>query len=292
MGQTRQKIHKPVPMKHLLIDYGGTFFRYAVVSDLTWRLHPGRIQKLQTKQIDIERFLAQHIDQQTASVRIAFAGQVQKGKILSSPNTGAGAVDLAAVVKKCNPATGLYLDNDLNCAARAEYAANKHDHLLVLYLGTGLGGAFVHGGRVLAGANALGVEIGHIPYKKTPFHCACGRDDCVELSCGGEAIKKWCNRFDINFAYTGLKQLQQARSEAANTIVQNVYEALSHALQTALALFDPGRVVLGGSVFTHNLDLVEFCRKECEKSPFARHRKIQIVQSTLQEGSLEGTRYL
>src|SRR3954454_20629894 len=53
------------------------------------------------------------------------------------------------------------IDNDANCAALAEAGVEQVEHLVMLTLGTGVGGGVVIGGQIFRGANGLGAELGH-----------------------------------------------------------------------------------------------------------------------------------
>ena len=71
----------------------------------------------------------------------------------------------------------LEIDNDLNCAALAENEVDSSKMLAVLYIGTGFGSAFIQNGMLIKGAYNFSGEIGHTPFKTTPFLCGCGRRD-------------------------------------------------------------------------------------------------------------------
>jgi hypothetical protein len=58
--------------------------------------------------------------------------------------------------------------------------------ILVLDLGV----HFVIDGKVLRGKDNIAAEVGHIPFKKKPYKCSCGRDDCLELSVSGKVFGK------------------------------------------------------------------------------------------------------
>jgi predicted NBD/HSP70 family sugar kinase len=140
-----------------------------------------------------------------------------------------------------------------------------------LYVGTGFGSAFVSEGKIIAGSNNQAGEIGHIPFRATNFTCACGRDDCVELSTSGQGLIR--------------------RLGSAEVLDEAFMAGLAHAFVTACTLFDPDTVVLGGGVIEHHFELLEYLKSQ--KLPFANGKKeLKIIVSTLHEGSLKGTHYL
>ncbi|MBD3789443.1 MAG: ROK family protein [Campylobacterales bacterium] len=267
----------------LQIDFGGTHFRY--------RIDEGTIITKPSKEINLPSFLdaiiSKHPD--IKSIGISFAGQVKEGVILSSPNIHSTRFDVKRYIESKYPIR-LEIQNDLKCAALAEQALWKSDHLAVFYIGTGFGSAFIESGKLILGSRNQSGEIGHIPYQKAPFRCNCGREDCLELYTSGSGIEKWCEHLNIEKAYHRLDRLQTLDSPVAKKIVENFYHGLAHAFHTALNLFDFDTLVLGGSVGQHE-EIKHFLKEEFTQCSFHK-TGLKIVLSTLEEGSLEGTKYL
>lgn len=85
------------------------------------------------------------------------------------------------------------LGNDANCAALGEYyaGAGKDDRsLVVVTLGTGVGGGIVLGGRVVEGFNGTGGEVGHMVIVPGGEQCNCGRRGCWERYASANALKR------------------------------------------------------------------------------------------------------
>ncbi|WP_180923643.1 ROK family protein [Nocardioides marinisabuli] len=85
----------------------------------------------------------------------------------------------------------VFLDNDANCAARAESAhgsALGAADALVLTLGTGIGGALVVGGALHRGRNGMAGEFGHTRVVPDGRDCECGGHGCWEQYCSGNAL--------------------------------------------------------------------------------------------------------
>jgi len=274
---------------HLLIDYGGTKFRYSFASNLHQSL---QINTLFSKDVDFKQFLDEHLDDSISSLRISFAGQVSNGVILDSPNTNQKQFDIKKYLKERGLQTKLYLQNDLYCAALAVMHKQKLENFLLLFLGTGFGAAFVNNRKVLAGENNLGLEIGHIPFLKSSVVCGCGKDNCLELSVSGSAIKRWCNHFDIKLHYYGYDEIKSLQNGEAVAFVKNFESGLEHALHTSLTLFDPNCLVLGGGLFESSEALVQKAKEYAQSTPFAKLKNIKVIQTQIDESSLEGTRYL
>ena len=268
---------------NLYIDFGGTNFRY--------QLDEASITTLASDTIDLKIFLDEIIEKypNISFIGISFAGQVQNGKIISSPNAHTQNFDVKTYIEE-KYKISLAIDNDLNCAALAEHNALQVKSLAVFYIGTGFGSAFIDNNQLVAGANNKAGEIGHIPFKKTPFTCGCGRDDCIELYVSGNGIKHWCSYFNLDTQYHRLDKLESLNNDITNIIVTNFYEGLSHVFHTSLNLFDFDHLVLGGSVGNHP-KIKSFLEEQFLQSAFKRE-KLSISLSTLHEGSLQGTKLL
>jgi glucokinase len=268
---------------NLYIDFGGTSFRY--------QLDNLPVTILPSDRIDLKKFLDATIQKHPdiSSIGISFAGQVQDGKIISSPNAHTHNFDVKRYIEE-KYKIQLAIDNDLNCAAIAEHNALQVKSLAVFYIGTGFGSAFIDNNQLVTGANNKSGELGHIPFKKSPFICGCGRDDCLELYVSGSGIKHWCSYFKIDKEFSRLDLLESLNNETSNIIIDNFYSGLAHAFHTALNLFDFDHLVLGGSV-GKNENIKEFLENEFLHSAFKRE-KLSISLSTLREGSLQGTKFL
>ncbi len=86
------------------------------------------------------------------------------------------------------------LDNDANCAALAELrfgAARDAGDVVVVTLGTGIGGAVVLGGHLHRGRNGMAGEFGHTQVVPDGAPCECGRRGCWEQYCSGNALVRY-----------------------------------------------------------------------------------------------------
>ncbi len=125
-------------------------------------------------------------------VGVAVAGRVDPDRrhVRSAANLGWDHQPLAADVES---ATGLrtVVENDANAAAWAEHrygAGVGVDDLVVVTVGTGIGGALVLGGRLHRGASGSGGEIGHAVHVVDGLPCGCGRTGCFEQYASGRAL--------------------------------------------------------------------------------------------------------
>jgi glucokinase len=86
----------------------------------------------------------------------------------------------------------VYVDNDANCAALAEAHILGEDNLVMLTLGTGVGGGVVVGGMTFRGAHGLGAELGHFTLNPDGPPCpgTCPNRGCIEAYCSGQALER------------------------------------------------------------------------------------------------------
>ena len=223
---------------------------------------------------------------------IAFGGQVNDGIILSAPNIAIDKLDIKSYIESKYDVT-LEIDNDLKVAALAEMAhIGKDESLILLYMGTGLGSAFVEKGKLIRGKNNLAGEIGHIPYKEAPFQCGCGKYDCLELYCSGSGIQKWIEYHGLRTEPT-LQALQNDQNEAAQQILENFHHGVIFATSMLVTLFDPDHLILGGGVFMKNPYLKDIIQKGFLNHALAKSADTtKVTISTYENANLMGAQFL
>ena len=85
----------------------------------------------------------------------------------------------------------IYVENDANCAAFAEYifgAAKGHKNSITITLGTGVGGGVIINGKIFTGSFFGGTEIGHMAIVVNGEECTCGRRGCWEAYASATAL--------------------------------------------------------------------------------------------------------
>ena len=137
-------------------------------------------------------------------VGAGFAGMVDfDGVVRYAPNLpGFEGVDVRSRLESaCG--TVVTVDNDANVAALGEVlygAARGHSEVLLVTLGTGIGGGIVTGGRVYRGGRGLAAEIGHFTVDPAGPRCACGATGHWEAVASGTALGRvgqaWAARGD------------------------------------------------------------------------------------------------
>jgi glucokinase len=162
-----------------------------------------------------------------------------------------GYVDLSGMdfAGLMESATGLpvTLENDATMALLGEAAcgaARGCSDVVMLTIGTGIGGAVLEQGRVLRGKGAAG-QLGHIIVQPQGRPCVCGRIGCVETVSSGTA-------FGVHLAEVGLPATTRAEDLLArqDTVARGVISAwatpLRQAIETLISICNPQVVVIGG----------------------------------------------
>lgn len=122
-------------------------------------------------------------------VGVAAAGFIspQRDKVLFAPNIAWRDYPLAARLQS-DVGLPLIIENDANAAGWAEYrfgAGAGKRNVVMLTIGTGIGGALVVDGRLVRGAFGAGAELGHIKVLPGGRYCGCGHAGCWEAYASG-----------------------------------------------------------------------------------------------------------
>jgi glucokinase len=214
---------------------------------------------------------------EVGSVGVAAAGQIdpRRGVVLFAPNLG-GLRDLkvrAALRKRLG--LPVRLGNDVQGAALGElqFGAGKGvDRLLCVFVGTGIGGALADQGRLESGATSTAGEIGHTVIQADGRHCGCGGRGHLEAYASRTAIARVLleglrrgrpsvlrdllreEGFDPDApGGTAIRSglLARAVAEGDDLTLETLRDAaryLGLGLASAINLYNPRRIVLGGGV--------------------------------------------
>jgi len=196
------------------------------------------------------------------AVGVAIAGLVADGELVWMPHRH-GGVDLAGPLSAALRAP-VTVENDANCAALAEAtvgAGRGHRMVLMVTVGTGIGGGLVIDGRIERGRGFLG-EIGHTTLDPDGPMCSCGRHGCWEAFASGSALdgaSAWIVRTDPE----GVLAEQVAEEEpsgshlvtaalAGDPVTRQAFDEIAmhfgRGLANMVAVFDPDVIVVGGGV--------------------------------------------
>jgi glucokinase len=186
------------------------------------------------------------------------------GVVVEAVNLGWRDVPVTMLLEQSLGLT-VRLDNDANCAALGEQwcgAARGSDHMLMVTLGTGLGGGLILGGKIYHGFNGWAGEFGHMPAVANGPHCNCGHDGCLETVASATAMANAARRAIAAGEAPHLAELAQAEQgqvdarlvitaaragdAAALKIIGDVAAHLGLTLAGLVGALNPELIVVGG----------------------------------------------
>ncbi|WP_089294659.1 ROK family protein [Actinoplanes regularis] len=182
-------------------------------------------------------------------VGLAVAGPLDRDRerVLAALNLGFADRPLRADLRE-RLGRPVVLENDANAAALAEHrvgAGAGARCLVLLTLGTGIGGGIVVDGQVLRGAAGAAAELGHLPVGTDGAGCGCGATGCLELYASGTALGRLAgagrtSRDVVAAADRGDPTARRLLAEAG--------ERLGAAVLMLAPAIDPDVVMLGGGL--------------------------------------------
>ncbi|HYO47315.1 MAG TPA: ROK family protein [Gemmatimonadota bacterium] len=185
---------------------------------------------------------------------------LERGVIVQAPNLGWRDVPLRDMVADALGCP-VVMDNDANAAAFGEAwvgAGRGARVLLLVTLGTGVGGGVVEDGRVFHGARGLAVEIGHMVAVAGGRACSCGKRGCVEAYFSAHALREQAAEIGVGDGDPrGHRSLFERYAAGDRRIVPwlgHAIDVLAQGVAHAGVLFDPDRIVFTGGL-THSWDL-------------------------------------
>ncbi len=199
--------------------------------------------------VDDCKRVARDLGSEVSAVGVAVAGCLSRDRerLLHAANLGCRNRALASDLRRRCGGLPVVIDNDGNAAALAELhvgAAIGSHTLVLITLGTGVGGGIVVDGQPLIGARGLAAELGHLPVTDDGADCWCGGRGCLELVASGPGIARAAGVATSVEAVDAARAGQPAALDALRAAGRHVGEALV----SIFPVVDPDLVLLGGSV--------------------------------------------
>ncbi|HWB86772.1 MAG TPA: ROK family protein [Bryobacteraceae bacterium] len=193
--------------------------------------------------------------------------------------------------------TVVILENDANAAALGEKwmgAGRDVDDLVLLTLGTGIGGGIISAGRVLRGYLGMAGELGHITVAPNGNPCGCGNQGCVEKHASATAVAAMARMLNLGEDLTAEQVYELARGggakgEKAREIWRVVGESLGIVLAMLINAFNfPLYLLSGGMLGAWEFFAPAMLHTAAERSYTYRSTqpRTRIAQATL--GNLAG----
>lgn len=202
------------------------------------------------------------------------------GRVLKCVNLGWGIFNVAEEVTKLTGIENIKVGNDANVAALGEMwkgGGKGHKNMVMVTLGTGVGGGIIIGGKILAGSNGAAGEIGHITVNyEEEDRCGCGKKGCLEQFASATGIVKEANRLLLesdkpsklrDIQYLSAKEIfdnAKEGDELAGMLVEQLGRYLGIACSHIAAVVDPEAFVIGGGVSKAGEVLTDVIKKYYE----------------------------
>jgi len=185
---------------------------------------------------------------------------------------------LAAMIKE-RTGKPVFVHNDANAAAYGEVvagAAQGCKDVIVVTLGTGVGGGVIINGKIYAGFNSFGGELGHTVIVHNGEPCPCGRRGCLESYASATALIKQTREAMKNHTESRLWQIcpdisqingktafdaMREGSKAGAEVVNRYINYLGCGLTNFINVFQPEMLLIGGGVSKEGETLLEPLRK-------------------------------
>ena len=209
------------------------------------------------------------LGKEVLGVGVAAAGFIDadQANIIYAPNLSWRNEPFKAKLQEKLPLP-VIIENDANAAAWAEfrYGAGKgYQHMIMLTIGTGVGGAVIVNGQMLRGGFGIAGELGHLRVVPNGKLCGCGQHGCLESYGSGTALLKAAKELAGSDLEIGAR-LRELEAQAGELTGAQVYTAilerdpgalqiltelgtwLGEAIGSLTAVLDPQIVVIGGGV--------------------------------------------
>lgn len=186
--------------------------------------------------------------------------------------------------------------NDANVAALGEMwkgGGQGSSDLIVVTLGTGVGGGIIVDGKILTGVTGAGGEIGHIHVEDNESEkCGCGNTGCLEQYASATGVTRLANR---KLAESEKESLLRGGEVSAKTVFDAVKAGdalamevaeefgkyLGNCLAAIAGVVNPEAIVLGGGVSKAGEILINYIKPYYEKNVFHGSRNVKFSLATL-----------
>ncbi len=267
-------------MYYLGVDLGGTNIAIGIVDENYNIIIKDKVPTLAGRDADFilddMASLAKSLVEKTgisfddiAYAGIAAPGTVApvEGEIKYANNIKMFHYPIAQKLMERIPIKKVYVENDANAAALAEAKAGAgkgHKDVVMITLGTGLGGGIVIDGKIYTGFNYAGAEIGHMAIEYGGKKCTCGREGCWEAYSAAtglinmtkekleetkdtvmwEMVEGDINKVSGRTAFTAARNGDKAGLEVVDTYIKY----LAYGMTNVVNIFQPEVFCIGGGV--------------------------------------------
>ena len=221
----------------------------------------------------------------------------EDGIVQNTANLGWGYKEVTRELEELLDGMKVIPGNDANVAALGEMwkgGGKGHKNVIMVTLGTGVGGGIIVDGKCLVGAHGAGGEIGHlcVNYQETET-CGCGKKGCLEQYASATGIvrlaKKALAESSEDSVLRNTESIEakdvldafKSGDALAVRVMDEVGEKLGGALGIFAAVVDPDAIVIGGGVSKAGQPLIDLIEKHYKKYAFSLCKDTPIVIASL-----------
>ncbi|MBM7580128.1 ROK family protein [Jeotgalibacillus terrae] len=244
------------------VDVGGTNVRAAVVDengqvlDLIKEPTPAFAPDVLPVLVNLIDHYLKHEKYEISAAGIGLSGVIDPitGVITGAGDTMPGwlGTEVGKYLKEKLPIP-VTIDNDVNVAGLGEFINRKLNghpvhQFVYLSIGTGLGGAIIHNGRIVSGNNGGAGEIGHSILYPDGLACGCGKMGCAEKYVSGTALNQLAKEISSDCHSYELLELYQSGDAKAVRLIRQFLRDLGTVMVNIQAYFDPEEIIIGGGL--------------------------------------------
>ena len=234
-------------------------------------------------------------DDELIGIGIAVPGPVNNGVVLGAENIYWGEVEIEKILREHYPNCEIVAINDANAATLGEWyygSGNKKSNLVMVTLGTGIGGGIIINNKLYVGSLGAAGEIGHIrifPFKGRP--CSCGLSGCLEQYASATGIRRTAyglrkgkdtvlnekGRIGVRDIVDGAV----AGDEVAISVIDKTAYYLAIGLAIIANTLNPDLILIGGGVSKSGDILLNPVKKYFKEMAFYSIKDTEIALATL-----------
>ena len=293
------------------IDLGGTFIKCGIVDEKGNLIAKDKIPtgkergytEIARDMAHLAKRLAENAHVELTAVGIGSPGTIDSanGVIVYSNNIAWKNVPLGESIRK-KLQLSVSVTNDANAAALGESwrgAGKDYKNIILITLGTGVGGGIGLNGRVDEGNRSAGAELGHTVIKIKGEKCTCGRRGCFEAYSSATALIRQTQRAMARESESALWRLCGGKSEnvdgktafdgmrsgdkTAIKVVNDYIRYLAEGVANFANIFRPEAVLLGGGICAEGETLLVPLEKQVDKMLFGgtHYAPVKILRASL-----------
>jgi glucokinase len=254
------------------VDVGGTNIEVGLVDDnhhVSARAKRPTPRKGPESVVEAIVEMIESFSDRPNAVGVGIPGVVHESTVLTTPNLAnwSGHTDLTAMLGK-HLDMPIALGNDANMGVLGEWlagAARGHDDVLGVWMGTGIGGGLILGGRPYFGSRGASGELGHVLVQPGGALCICGRRGCAEAYAGRRSMAGVIAAMVDAGHQTSIYEIQRAVGKTALTskvwakalhehdkltmqVFATAIDMISIAIASVVNVLDVELIVIGGGL--------------------------------------------